>query len=111
MALYRGHLQKAGRSLPSLFYTSLHLLLKQTPAPSHSLHRLPVLQGGEGSAGLPATLAHLSKTMLPFSRIFLVDHWNVMILEPHKLQEHILAMHVCANTDKSSTGRVQTEML
>lgn len=34
-----------------------------------------------------------------------------MILELHKLQEHILAMHVCTNTDKSSTGRVQTEML
>lgn len=61
MALYRGHLQKAGRSLPSLFYTSLQLLLKQTPAPSHSLQRLPVLQGGERSAGLPATSAHLKQ--------------------------------------------------
>lgn len=34
-----------------------------------------------------------------------------MILELHKLREHILAMHVCTNTDKSSTNRVQREML
>lgn len=34
-----------------------------------------------------------------------------MILELHKLREHILAMHVCTNTDKSSTDRAQTEML
>lgn len=48
---------------------------------------------------------------MPFSRIFLMDHKNVLILELHKLLEHILAMHVCTNTDKSSTDRVQTEML
>lgn len=34
-----------------------------------------------------------------------------MILELHNLREHILAMHVYTNTDKSSTSRVQSEML
>lgn len=40
-----------------------------------------------------------------------MDHWDVMILELYKLQEHILAMHVCTNTDKLSINRVQREML